>query len=202
MPTGSKGLINQFSNNMVAPQVSGQGNTKSPWTILTNKKNKREVQELFKKEDFPPLPTPCSATQNNQTGTNTPTRVTPQKNVTKITPDIAMSKLKESRKKNLKTDEDGKLTASSSISRSSCDEDKRDKENPEEVIKNLRRSLRIKQKQDKIKRDWRKIRKSTRLLKELKMSTSVPFSRMRIVNQTTLNTHPTHQTLIITQKNA
>ena len=65
MPTGSKGLMNQLSN-MVAPQVSGQGNTKSTRTIVTIKKNKTKAQELFKKKDFPPLLEPSSTVQENQ----------------------------------------------------------------------------------------------------------------------------------------
>ena len=59
MPTGSKGMINQLSN-MVAPQVSGQGKNDTTWKIVTNKKTKKQAKELFKNEDFPPLPKPSS----------------------------------------------------------------------------------------------------------------------------------------------
>ena len=144
MPTGSKGLINQLSN-MVAPQVSGHGNTKSTWTIVTNKKNKRKAQELFKKEDFPPLPEPSSAimdTSSYKANVHPPTRVKLQKNVIKITPDIDMSKLKTSREKNLKTNEDDKSTVSSSTSESIYEKGKnKDKKNPEEVTKDSQESM-------------------------------------------------------------
>ena len=59
MPTGSKGMINQLSN-MVAQLVSGQGKNDTTWKIVTGKKTKKQAKELFKNEDFPPLPKPSS----------------------------------------------------------------------------------------------------------------------------------------------
>ena len=65
MPTGNKGMINQLSN-MVAPQVSRQGKNDSTWKTVAGKKTKKQVKELFKKEDFPPLPKSSSVTLNSK----------------------------------------------------------------------------------------------------------------------------------------
>ena len=70
MTTGSKGMINQLSN-MVAPQVSGQGKNDSTWKIVLGKKTKKQAKELFKNEDFPPLPKPSSTTLDSKNDMDT-----------------------------------------------------------------------------------------------------------------------------------
>ena len=44
-------MINQLSN-MAAPQVSGQGKNNSTWKIGKGKKNKEQLKELFKMNNF------------------------------------------------------------------------------------------------------------------------------------------------------
>ena len=58
-------MINQLSN-MFAPQVSGQGKNETTWKIVTSKKTKKQAKELFKNEDFPPLPKSSSTTLDNK----------------------------------------------------------------------------------------------------------------------------------------
>ena len=56
---------------MVAPQVSGQGKNDSTWKIVTVKKTKKQAKELFKNEDFPPLPKPSSVTLDSKNDMDT-----------------------------------------------------------------------------------------------------------------------------------
>ena len=138
MPTGSKGLINQLSN-MVAPQVSGQGDKEPTWNIVTHKKkNKRKAKDLFTKEDFPPLSEPSSATPRNQdkehvlqikTKEHSPTKCEPKK-VVNITPDIDKAKRNKLRAGDLKNDDDNISHVSSSTKNTNQDD-----KNSEDKIK-------------------------------------------------------------------
>ena len=78
---------------MVAPQVSGQGKNDSTWKIVTVKKTKKQVKELFKNKDFPPLPKPSSVTldskndmdtSSDKTAKHSPTRAKLRKRMAKI----------------------------------------------------------------------------------------------------------------------
>ena len=52
MPTGNKGMINQFSN-MVAPQVCGD--TDSTWKIVKSKRCIKKKKKSNYDKNFPPL---------------------------------------------------------------------------------------------------------------------------------------------------
>ena len=122
MPTGSKGMINQLSN-MVSPQVSGQGKNDTTRKIVTGKRTKKQVKELFNDGDFPPLPKPSSVTLDNKddmdtssdkTTKHSPARSKTQRNMAKITPDIKYIKQRNQHTRTNKNCEDDKSTISSS----------------------------------------------------------------------------------------
>ena len=86
---------------MVTPKVSGQGKNDTTWKIVTGKKTKKQAKELFKNEDFPPLPKSSSITldsknnmdtSSNKTVKHFPTRAKLRKRMAKITPDIELIK--------------------------------------------------------------------------------------------------------------
>ena len=113
-------MINQLSN-MVAPLVSGQGKNDTTWKIVTSKKTKKQAKELFKKEDFPPLPKPSSITldskndmdiSSDKTAKHSPTRAKLRKRMTKITLDIVSIKQRNQRTRTNKNFEDDKSTIS------------------------------------------------------------------------------------------
>ena len=122
-----------------------------------HKKIKKQVKELFKDEDFPPLPKPSSVTLDNKddmdtssdkTTKHSPIRAKLQRNMAKITPDIESIKPRNQRARTNKNCEDDKSTISYSLKESNEGTGTGTNKNPEEIIKNARRNLRIKQKQE------------------------------------------------------
>ena len=174
MPTGSKGMINQLSN-MVAPQVSGQGKNDSTWQIVTGKNNSKQPKELFKNEDFPPLPKPSTVALDNQNDMDISSNKTKhihsraklQKNIAKITPYIKSIKLRNQRARTNKNCEDDKSTISSLSKESSEEIGNIPTKNSEENIKNTRRCLRIKQKQEKLNKRLIEAEKLNNIIKRI-----------------------------------
>ena len=175
MPTGSKGMINQLSN-MVAPQVNGQGKNDTTWKIVTGKRAKKQGKGLFDEEDFPPLPEPSPATSDNKddmdtssdkTPKHSPARAKTRRNMAKITPDIDNVKTRIQRAKTDNHKEDDKSTISSSSKGTNKGIDTKTDKDPEEIIKSARRSLRIKQKQEKLKKRMMEEEKLNKIIKKI-----------------------------------
>ena len=98
---------------------------------------------------------------------HSPTRAKLQKNMTKITPDIEFIKLRNQCARTNKNCEDDKSTISSSSKDTSKGIGTEPNKNPEETIKNARRSLRIKQKQEKLNKRLIEEEKLNKIIKRI-----------------------------------
>ena len=100
---------------------------------------------------------------------HSPTRAKLQKNMTKITPDIEFIKLRNQCARTNKNCEDDKSTISSSSSSKETSEGIgiEPNKNSEENIKNAGRSLRIKQKQEKLNKRLIEEKKLNKIIKRI-----------------------------------
>ena len=129
--------------------------------LLRARGQKKQAKELFDDEDFSPLPKPSSVTSDNKddmdtssdkTPKHSPARAKTRRNMAKITPETDNIKQRIQRARTDNNKEDDKSTISSSSKETNNVIDTKIDKDPEEIIKSARRSLRIKQKQEKLKK--------------------------------------------------
>ena len=164
MPTGSKGLINHISN-MVAPQVSGSNDdNNSAWKLVKTKKQLKEERKWKNDKSFPPLPVLSSANDDNNKSDDesmkssrsiklftTPTKK-PSIKLCKVTPEANEMKIVQVKSQEHDMDQDDMSTVSSSSNEGYFSNYSSDDSKEEEDRKARRTALRIKRKQEKLKK--------------------------------------------------